>query len=108
MSAAELPWLKAPKPPRGTSLDLTTTEQTNVRTALRFLRSRCGTWANVGKVLGYNQTALANVASGRPVSPALAFRIARFAKVAVDDVLAGRFPAAGTCPHCGHCPEAAE
>jgi hypothetical protein len=29
-------------------------------------------------------------------------RIARFAKIGVDDLHAGNFPAAGTCPHCGH------
>ncbi len=27
---------------------------------------------------------------------------AKFAKVGVDDVLTGKFPAPGTCPHCGH------
>ena len=31
----------------------------------------------------------------------IAFRVARLAKVGVDDVLAGRFPPPGTCPHCG-------
>jgi hypothetical protein len=39
------------------------------------------------------------------VTPIIAFRIAKFAKVGVDDVLAGRFPEAGTCPRCGHRPE---
>ena len=91
-----------------TTLDLTAAEQTHVRTALKFLRSRCGTWANVGKLLGFKQTTLANVAGGhKGVSATIAFRVARFAKVGVDDVLAGLFPAPGTCPHCGHCPERA-
>jgi hypothetical protein len=81
--------------------DLTTAEQGNVRTALRFLRARCGTWANVAKVLRFKQTTLANVMGGRAVSPTLAFRVARFAKVSMEDVLTGRFPAPGTCPHCG-------
>lgn len=31
------------------------------------------------------------LAGGRTVSPLVAFRVARFAKVSVDDVLAGRF-----------------
>jgi hypothetical protein len=29
-------------------------------------------------------------------------------KVTVDDVLTGRFPAPGTCPHCGHMKEATD
>jgi hypothetical protein len=33
----------------GAMSDLTSTEQTNVRSALRFLRSRCGTWSAVSR-----------------------------------------------------------
>ena len=32
-------------------IDLTDREQTNVRTALKFLRARSGTWALVSKAL---------------------------------------------------------
>jgi hypothetical protein len=32
----------------------------------------------------------------------MAVRVARLAGVGVDDVLSGRYPAAGTCPMCGH------
>lgn len=90
-----------------TKTTLTTDEQTNVRTALRFLRARCGTWANLGKVLGLQDVTVKHVANGHPVSENVAFRVARFARVGVDDVIAGRFPPAGTCPHCGHCSEQA-
>lgn len=82
--------------------DLTTTEQTNVRTALKFLRSRCGTWAAVSKALRLGKNSAGNVAAGANVTPLVAFRVARLAKVSVDDVLSGRFPAPGTCPQCGH------
>lgn len=82
--------------------DLTVEEQTHVRTALKFLRSRCGGWAPLAKALHFKNTTVANVANGRSVSAALAFRVARLGRVTVDDVLAGRFPAPGTCPHCGH------
>jgi hypothetical protein len=83
--------------------DLTKDEQASVRAALRFLRARCGGWANAGKALRFGDGTLSDLANGRGVpSPLLAFRIARLAKVGVDDVLAGRFPPAGTCPHCGH------
>jgi hypothetical protein len=88
--------------------DLTAAEQTNVRTALRFLRSRCGTWAAVSKALRFGESTVPAVATGtRSVTPVMAFRVARFAKVSVDDVLSGRFPAPGTCPHCGHRPDGA-
>ena len=82
--------------------DLTAAEQTNVRTALKFLRSRCGTWAAVSTALRLGESTTSNVAGGATVSPLVAFRVARLAKVSVDDVLGGRFPAPGTCPHCGH------
>ncbi len=86
--------------------DLTSQEQAHVRTALRFLRTRCGTWAAVGNLVGFSGAAVVNVVVGRRnVRPTLAFRVARLAKVTVDDVLTGRFPAPGTCPHCGHAKE---
>ena len=70
--------------------------------AVRFLRARCGGWAPLAKVLRFKDTTIANVANGRAVSATVAFRVARFAKVRVDDVIAGKFSAPGTCPHCGH------
>jgi hypothetical protein len=83
--------------------DLTPAEQTHVRTALRFLRSRCGGWAQVGKALHFKATTLGQIARSHKVASAsLAVRIARFASVGVDDVLTGRFPSPATCPHCGH------
>lgn len=83
--------------------DLTAQEQTHVRTALKFLRLRCGTWAVTAKALRLGESTIADVAAGRRVASALlAFRVARLAKVGVDDLLAGRYPAPGTCPHCGH------
>lgn len=79
--------------------DLTTQEQQHVRAALRFLRSRCGRWEILAKALHFSEGGLANVVRGDKVaSPTLVFRIAKFAKVGVDDVLTGRFPEPGTCP----------
>ena len=86
--------------------DLTSQEQVHVRTALRFLRTRCGSWAVVGRTLGFGDSTMQAIVVGRrAVSPLVTFRVARLAKVSVDDVLAGRFPAPGTCPHCGHMKE---
>jgi hypothetical protein len=88
--------------------DLTTEEQTNVRTALKFLRSRCGGWEPLAKALGTKVSSLSHAVGGsRVVSASLTFRVARLAGVTVDDVLAGRYPGAGTCPYCGHREETA-
>lgn len=76
--------------------DLTKDEVAHVRAAAQFLRARMGGWANVAKALHVSQ----KTASSR-VSPTLALRIARLAGVGVDDVLGGRFPPPGMCPHCG-------
>lgn len=82
--------------------DLTAKEQANVRTAMLYLKARCGGWAKLVKVLRYKQMTMAHAVAGQPVSAALAFRVARFAGASIDDLLAGNFPPAGTCPYCGH------
>jgi hypothetical protein len=81
--------------------DLTATEQTNVRTALRFLRARCGGWQPLARALRFKATYLAKVGTERVPSASMALRIARLAQVGVDELLAGKYPPAGTCPHCG-------
>ena len=81
---------------------LTSDEQAHTRTALKFLRSRCGTWALVAKALGVNEASLSNVIYGhRSVGADLAVRVARFTKVSVDAVLSGEVPDKDACPHCG-------
>jgi len=83
-------------------LDLTAKEQSNVRSALHFLRRRCGGWKVLAKAITFKATTLSAIACGdKGVSERLAVRIAKFACVGVDDVLCGRFPAPGTCPMCG-------
>jgi hypothetical protein len=76
---------------------LTAKEAANVRAAARFLRARMGGWANVAKALHVDK----RTAHSAP-SPILAFRLARVVGVGVDDVLTGKYPPPGTCPHCGH------
>jgi hypothetical protein len=82
--------------------DLTTAEQSNVRVALRFLRARCGGWETLAKVLRTGKQTVRRVASGRSASASMAVRVARLAQVGVDDLLGGKYPPAGCCPHCGH------
>ena len=81
---------------------LTVPEQAHVRTALRFLRARCGSWQPVIKALRIDRRTLYE-----PPSPTLPYRVAGLAKVGVDDVLSGRFPDPRHCPHCGHVREEA-
>lgn len=87
---------------RAKGVDLTPEEETNVRTALRFFRTRCGTTEILAAALKFKRATIADVIGGATVTASLAFRVARLAGVGVDAVLAGDFPAPGTCPHCGH------
>ncbi len=81
--------------------DLSEREQESVRIALRALRVRCGGWEPLAGALRLRHWTLQHVATGRSVSAAMAYRVARFADVSVDDVLAGRWPGPNACPHCG-------
>jgi len=76
---------------------LTTEEQAHALAALRFLRSRVGTWRMLAKALGFEPCSLRNVRKGlKAPSIALAYRVSRVAGVAFDDVVAGRFVIAGS------------
>jgi len=90
--------------PAASRLDLTEAEQAHVRTALQYLRRRCGGWMGLAPVLGYQRKTLSEIAHGTAVTPTLAFRVARFSHVTMEDLIAGRFPPAGTCLHCGREP----
>ncbi|MFO0740866.1 MAG: hypothetical protein U0270_33525 [Labilithrix sp.] len=82
--------------------DLTTDEQKHVRAALNFLKNRFG-WPSLAKILHYNEWNIRKLGRGaKTISPTMAFRVARLAQVGVDDILTGKWPAPGTCPHCGH------
>lgn len=80
-------------------MDLTTQEQAHLRSVLRYLRLRAGTWAPVAKALHIKDTSLSRVVAGGCVSASLAFRVARLVRAPIDEVVDGRFPP--TCPHCG-------
>jgi hypothetical protein len=79
------------------ALTLSPKEAANVRAAARFLRARMGGWLNVARALHVSMTT-----AKRTPTPILAFRLARLVGVGVDDVLGGKYPPAGVCPHCGH------
>jgi hypothetical protein len=92
---------RAPQETRRSS-DLTPEEYANVRTALRFLRTRLGGGAKLAQTLKAGRKTIEKAcgARGRP-GAALAIRVARAAGVSVEAVLDGAWPPAGPCPHCG-------
>ncbi len=82
---------------------LTREEQDNVRFALRALRVSNGGLALLAARMECSYTSLEKASfSARPVGALMAFRVAHFAGVAVDDVLSGRWPGREFCRHCGH------
>jgi hypothetical protein len=84
---------------------LTREQRANVLAALRFLHIRTGTWNLLAKALGFELATIKNVTKGvNPASVNMAFQVSRLACVSFDDVVAGKYPPAGTCPHCGRGP----
>ena len=80
----------------------TAQEQENIRRALRFLRIRSGGWGPLAKALRLTASTINHMAGREKVSARLALRLAWFAGVSVEDMMAGKYPPEGTCPHCGH------
>ena len=82
--------------------DLTPEEQANVKRALLVLRQRLGSLAELAVALRANRDTLKWYGSrrGRPTA-GIALRAARLAGVAVEELLAGRWPVEGACPRCG-------
>jgi hypothetical protein len=100
------PWYRAELLGQGAGVSygrkLTGVEQTNTLVALRILRTRMGTWRLLAKALGFQPSTLRNVRKRQKrVSINMAFAVSRLACVSFDDVTAGKWPAPGTCPHCG-------
>ena len=87
---------------RRTSSDLTPEEQANVRTAIRFLAKRHGSYRKLSEAMGAKVATVQLAGSKRgAVSAGVALRVARASGAPLEDVLAGRWPIAGACPFCG-------
>ena len=86
------------------AVPLSEQEQANVRRAIRYLRARLGTWVAVARAVRIKRATVRRVRDGGRVRPYVAGKVARAAAVQVEDLMAGRYPAAGTCPHCGRTP----
>lgn len=85
---------------------LTPQEQRQVRIAIRYLHAKCGNWETLAKMLCMQDDSIRKVLrGGRGVTPELAFRVSRLARVSIDALLFGRLVPPGTCPNCGHPPD---
>ncbi len=77
-------------------------EQANVLAAATKLRVQCGSWQELADAVRVNRTTFFNACTGAKAPCAgLALRLARFAKVPVEDVLSGAFAKPGCCSMCG-------
>jgi hypothetical protein len=78
-------------------------EEAATRIALKVLAVRHGGWPKLAKRMRVSVHTLtgAMFKKRKGVGPGIALEVARCAGVPVDDVLAGRFPEPGSCPHCG-------
>lgn len=85
--------------------DLDETEQRHVRTALRFMRTRLGTWASVAEALRMSPRTLEKVTGNKGrVTASIAIRVARLTGATIDDIISGNY-LPGACPRCGHVPD---
>ena len=83
--------------------DLSLEEQEHVRNALILVRLQFGGGKALAQMLRFDHATIIHVCrSRRSVTASMAFRVARLVGVSIDDLLAGRFPAPGTCPRCGY------
>lgn len=86
----------------GRAPDLSDEEAAAVKRALRFLRTRVGTTTKLAAMLQVKRSLVERALSkrGRP-GAGLAIRVARAARVSIEDVIRSVFPPEGACPHCG-------
>jgi hypothetical protein len=88
--------------------ELTPDEQKRVRAALVFMYRRLGSWEALARAMGMKEHTVVYSArsANHPPTAATAIRVARTARVPIDDVLDGKWPPKGACPLCGHVTEA--
>ena len=74
--------------------------------SISFLATSCSRMS-IGKALRCTTGTLEKVASGRAVTPTMAFRVAAMLGIPIDDVLTGR-AVSHACPNCGYAAEPTE
>jgi hypothetical protein len=86
---------------------LTPEETACCRVALRVLQVRAGSLAKLAKQMNVSLGTLNFAARPRnPFGTGMAYELSKVAGVPIDDILSGRFPKPGSCPHCGRTDEA--
>ena len=103
--------MKEPEAPRSQDMiaksDLTAEEQKNVIEAIKVMRIRLGNTELLAKALRFKMDSLRAVIHGHDaVSALMVLRVARLIGIGLDDLLAGKYPVPGMCPHCGCVPPA--
>jgi hypothetical protein len=92
-----------PRKPRSSELSLD--EQANAKAAVRFLRVRLGSWADLAAKTDLSEAILTHsVARQSRITANVALRVARAAGVPLEDILRGAWPGKA-CPLCGHVTE---
>ncbi|HTA91228.1 MAG TPA: hypothetical protein VK745_16695 [Polyangiaceae bacterium] len=103
LTAAKV-WKRAPSKAKLTAKlsALTAEEQANVLAFALKLRAEYRSWEAFAVALGVKQLAAFRACTGlQEPCAGLALRLARMAKVSVEDVLSGAFAKPGCCPMCG-------
>jgi hypothetical protein len=95
-------WRRSKRPSRRRATDrLTDEEEANVRSALRVLQARLGSWPAVADALESRHTMVTKQMNGhRHIGAGTALRVARLLGTAVEGVLGGEAPP-GACSACG-------
>lgn len=95
-------WVRDPSRSRPPNPSLTPEQAQHVLRALRFLATRLGGYRELAAQTGYCLGQIKNIASGTaPPSRKTATRLARVAGKDADELIAGIWPPAGACAHCG-------
>lgn len=84
---------------------LTPEESTNVLIALEYMVARVGGGQALAYRMGIDRTCVRRALKERPTPGAvIAWELSRVAQVPVEDIIAGKYPPPGSCPHCGGLP----
>jgi hypothetical protein len=86
------------RPPRASSLNLTSDEERQLRTVIRNVTPRHGALTQLAARLGVSPKALS---PSRRLTPGLALALARDLRLSVDAMLSGKLTRVGKCPACG-------
>lgn len=92
---------KVTKPARARS-GIPESQRVHVARAMLFLARRHGNQKQLAAAMGISERSVARASAPRGRATAwLVMALAEFVGVSVDDLLKGKWPPKGACPHCG-------